>query len=193
MTTVIRLLVACASAAALGGTAITAAPQEESDRAAALSAFGERISEYAALHRRLEGPWLLTPATEPRSFMLNRAHLAAAIKIARPNARQGDIFTPAAARAFRDLIANALAGLDADALLRDLYEEHPTVRSFHLRVYDPYPGWATHEMPAILLLQLPMLPEDIEYRLVDRDLVLWDIHADLIVDVLPGAIPRPTT
>jgi hypothetical protein len=193
MRTLITLLATCATIAALGGSTVTAAPQEDVDRAAALSAFGDRIGEYAALHRRLEGPWLLTPSANPQSFLQNRAHLAAAIKTARPDARQGDIFTPAVARVFRSLIADALAGRDADAMVRDLYEEHQIVRSFHLRVYDPHPAWATHEMPAVLLLRLPLLPEDIEYRLVNHDLVLWDIHADLIVDVLPGALPRQTT
>ena len=48
-------------------------------------------------------------------------------------------------------------------------------------------------MPVILLHQLPPLPEDVEYRWLDRDLVLWDIHADLIIDFLPDAIPRSTT
>jgi hypothetical protein len=33
----------------------------------------------------------------------------------------------------------------------------------------------------------PELPEDVEYRIVNHDLVLWDIHADLVVDFLPNA------
>ena len=39
----------------------------------------------------------------------------------------------------------------------------------------------------------PPLPADLEYRLVDYYLVLWDAHADLILDVLPDAIPRPSS
>jgi hypothetical protein len=45
-------------------------------------------------------------------------------------------------------------------------------------------------MPIVLLQSLPPLPEDLEYRLLDHDLVLWDIHADLMLDVLPDAIRR---
>lgn len=48
-------------------------------------------------------------------------------------------------------------------------------------------------MPPKLLLALPLLPEELEYLFVNRDLVLWDWHADLIIDVLPNAIPRDTT
>jgi len=45
-------------------------------------------------------------------------------------------------------------------------------------------------MPARRLQVLPPTPRDIEYRPIDRDLVLLDIHADLVVDVLPDVIPR---
>lgn len=56
------------------------------------------------------------------------------------------------------------------------------------------PGGATHEVPAILLQRLPPLPEDVEYRILDHDLVLWDIHADLVVDFVPFAFGTvPTT
>ena len=195
MRTLIKLLVAGVMIA-LAGAVIIATPQEEADqaRAAALRAFEERIGEYAALHRQLKEPLpQLKPYTSPRAVLLYRTYLRTAIKTARPNARQGDIFTPSVARLFRDLITKALAGQDAQAMLRDLFEEQPTEYAFHPRVYEQYPDWATHEMPLILLLRLPPLPDDIEYRLVDHDLVVWDIDADLIVDVLPGAFSRPTT
>jgi hypothetical protein len=48
-------------------------------------------------------------------------------------------------------------------------------------------------MVRILLQWLPPLPEDLEYRLIDHDLVLWDSHADLILDVLPDAVGRPSS
>lgn len=177
------------------GPLTTATPQDPADqsRSTALRDFQQRTGEYAALHRRLEGPLPPPePSGSPKSFLLSRTHLASAIRTARPNARRGDIFTPAVSRLFRDIITNALAGHDAEAMMRDLSCEHPKVRAFHPRVYDHYPDWATHEMPAILLQKLPPLPEDIEYRVLDHDLVLWDIHADLIIDVLPDAIPRST-
>jgi hypothetical protein len=36
------------------------------------------------------------------------------------------------------------------------------------------------------------LPEELEYRFINRDLVLYDGHANLIVDFVRDAIP-PTT
>jgi len=166
----------------------------DTERAAALRMFEHRTTQYAAVHQQLEGllpP--LTPSTDARALKLHGARLAAAIKASRPDAEEGDIFTPAVSRAFRGLILEALKGRDAELLLRERFEENPPIEPHHPRVYDVYPDWATHEMPVILLQRLPVLPHDIEYRLIDHDLVLWDIHADLIVDVLRDAIPRPTT
>jgi hypothetical protein len=37
---------------------------------------------------------------------------------------------------------------------------------------------------------LPELPSEPEYRIVGRDLALWDEHAALIVDIIPGAFPE---
>ena len=40
-----------------------------------------------------------------------------------------------------------------------------------------------------MLLTLPPLPACLHYRFVDRDLVLVDSVAQLIVDFLPAAVP----
>ena len=117
-----------------------------------------------------------------------RLKLAAAIKTVRPIARQGDFFTPAAGRVFRARIAKALQGREVEKLLRRLFEEHPLTWGYHVRVYDTYPVWATREVPPILLQRLPALPDGIEYRVVDHDLVILDTAANLILDVLPAAI-----
>jgi hypothetical protein len=47
-------------------------------------------------------------------------------------------------------------------------------------------------MPPSLLLNLPELPKELEYRFVGRELVLRDSAANLIVDVLPD-IRTPET
>ena len=44
-------------------------------------------------------------------------------------------------------------------------------------------------MPPELLAALPRLPPELEYRFIDRDLVLRDIDANLIIDFVPEAIP----
>lgn len=184
-----QILLALACVAALGPLASASARQPASDdRAAALRLFSQRVDAYAALHRRLEGP--LPPLTPTKEVLRNdaaRQLLANAIRQARPAAKQGDIFEPAVAMVFRALVAGALKGRDIEGFLVELSEEHPSMHGVRPVVNAPLPAGATHEMPAVLLHVLPALPEDVEYRIVDHDLVLWDIHANLVVDFIPNA------
>jgi hypothetical protein len=46
---------------------------------------------------------------------------------------------------------------------------------------------AFNDVPTVLQV-FPPLAEELQYRFVDRDLILWDEHANLIVDVLPDAV-----
>ena len=43
--------------------------------------------------------------------------------------------------------------------------------------------------PPILLSKLPLLPPELVYRFVGRDLTLKDTKAGLVVDLIPNAIP----
>jgi hypothetical protein len=53
-----------------------------------------------------------------------------------------------------------------------------------------YPaGRSTPVIPCTLLDALPPLPPELRYSFVDRDLILWDLHAALIVDVVRNALP----
>jgi hypothetical protein len=192
---VVRHVAVVVMIAALGTAIAAASSQEEADlfQSTELCKLEGRLTQYAALHRKLEAPLPLKPSVSAYALSVRRGYLASAIKNARPRARQGEFFTPDVAQLFRDIIDVALTGRDAEAMLNDLYDDHPAPLGFHPRVYDPYPEWATHEMPIVLVQSLPPLPEDLEYRLLDHDLVLWDIHADLMLDVLPDAIPLPSS
>jgi hypothetical protein len=60
-----------------------------------------------------------------------------------------------------------------------------------LRVNQRYPqGVPLQSTPPTLLLNLPQLPKELEYRIVGRDLVLRDIGANLVVDYLPNILPQ---
>jgi hypothetical protein len=56
-------------------------------------------------------------------------------------------------------------------------------------VNDRWPGTALTTMPPDLLAALPPLPPELEYLFAHRDLVLWDVRADVIIDVLRDAVP----
>ena len=166
-------------------------PQVSQDDRGALRVFEERIGAYMALRRRVEEPLPpLRPTTDMGSFEVRRSTLASAIKAARPDARRGDILTPVVTAHLRRAMAEALHGVDVEALLLDLYAEDDVPGGYRPQVHHSFPEWATRAVPAILLLRLPPLPAGIEYRLIGHDLVLLDVGADLIIDVLPGAIPR---
>lgn len=196
-----RLLVGAVCAAAVAGVAGRRAgaagveqSMERADREAVLQVFHLRVAEYAALHRRLEGP--LPPLTTTENMVKNyfaRQLLASAIRKARAGVRQGVIFSPDVAAVFRELIGDALRGQDVEAFLRELHAEQHSIENVRPMLNEPLPAGTTHEMPIVLLHVLPALPEDVEYRIVCRDLVLWDIHANLVIDYVPNAFGRAET
>ena len=47
-------------------------------------------------------------------------------------------------------------------------------------------------MPPSLLLNLPKLPKELEYRFVDHELIVRDVAANLIVDFIPD-LTTPST
>jgi hypothetical protein len=185
-----RAIVAAALAAGSMGIGAAAA-QDAAGSRDALQLFAERVAAYAELHQRVDAvfpPW--EPSDDVHLIVRRRAYLAKAIKAGRPHARQGDIFEPPVAGVFRGIIAGALRDVDVELLLGDLYEECDMPAGYRAQVHARYPDWATHEMPLVLLTVLPTLPAGIQYRLIDHDLLLWDVDADVIVDVLPDALPR---
>lgn len=155
-------------------------------------AFLQRVEDYVALHRRVEAP--LPPAVvtaDVDAIFGRRTALAAAIRTARPDARQGDIFSPPAARFFRELVAEALRRGAIRNMLA-IVEDENTV---HLpaAVNADYPaGRSIAMIPPCVLAALPPLPRELRYGFVGRDLILWDVDAGLIVDFVPHAIPETT-
>jgi hypothetical protein len=164
-------------------------PQRLEERA--LSEFNEAVERYVLLHRRLER--YLPPEQmfdDPEEMMEARDALADAIRDARPNARPGNIFTAGPAQLFREIIWNTLVEYEyePDEVIGWLNEEplpgatRPVVNGRYDR------GLGAWMWPA-LLHALPPLPRELEYRLVDADLVLIDVHANLVVDILENAMP----
>jgi hypothetical protein len=43
--------------------------------------------------------------------------------------------------------------------------------------------------PPTLLMSLPPLPKELQYRIVGSTLVLYDMSSGLIVDFIPNAVP----
>jgi hypothetical protein len=190
-----RFGAAAAIAVMAAAGAVSGRTPQPFERGPALEAFQQQVDDYVALHRRLERPLPpLTVTRDPRVNAAARQALAEAIRRDRAGARQGDIIAPDAAEAFRDIVADALASRSVEGFLSDLQWEHLDFHHVRAVVNAPLPDGATHEMPVVLLMVLPVLPPELEYRIVNHDLVLWDVHADLVIDYVPAAFgPSITT
>jgi hypothetical protein len=155
-----------------------------------LQDFKARVDKYMELHNRLEKE--SPPLKETKDAAKIKASqdvLAAKIRAARADARQGEIFTPEIAALFRRLVYPEMKGPDAPETKKAMKDDAPAPGTVALKVNAKYPeSQPLPTVPANLLAQLPKLPEDLEYRVVRNALILRDVHANLIVDVIPKAI-----
>ena len=88
--------------------------------------FLQRVEEYTAMHRRLEGPLPQQVVTaDLKALFAPRMALAAAIRTARGDARQGDIFSPPVAGYFRTLVTDALRAAGVRDMLAIVEDENP--------------------------------------------------------------------
>ncbi len=163
--------------------AVTAAPAET-------AAFEAQVQEYLALHRKLEAQLPKLPKeTTPEAIDKNQRALAALVQAGRPNARQGEFFTPEMQAYLRQVFDRVFVGTDGKNLLGSIMDENPGVPA-QLVVNERYPDAVPlSTMPPEILNVLPKLEEDMEYRFVGRRLVLLDAHAHLILDFTDELLP----
>ena len=150
--------------------------------------FQARIAAYIKVRNGVR-PEKLKPTDSPEKIQHHEHEFAERIRKARPDAAQGDIFTPAISAEFRRLIAQTMQGPDAGRIRASLARAAP-VRLENLRVNRTYPSAVPlQSTPPSLLMNLPHLPPELDYRVVDHALVLRDTTANLIIDFVPDAIP----
>lgn len=172
-----------AGAAVLASLLPVAALAQASGDTAAATAFRARVEEYVRLRGRLEEPLpALDEKRGARPAMLTRRYLASAIRAARPRARAGIVFAPPVGEMFRRLIAERLSEVDPEGL--NGWDEDLGV---DIAIYEPVPAWSRLQIPDEYLGLFPELPDGIEYRMVNGALVLWDLHAEIVIDALPAA------
>jgi hypothetical protein len=151
--------------------------------------FERRIAGYMKLRREAVAQVpTLRPTVSPGAISEHELLLAERIRVARGEAKQGDIFTPEIGSEFRRLIGLAMQGSATARIEKSLKHAEPVALT--LRVDDTYPaGVPLQSTPPTFLLNLPALPKELEYRIVGHDLVLRDAEANLIVDFMTDAIP----
>lgn len=157
----------------------------------ALADFDRRIKSYVAMRDKLEkGPAELDVTAKAEELTTAEEILAYRIRTARAGARRGEFFTPAISARFRQLLNPEMRGTRGANTRGIIDDEGPGEGGFKFRINGPYPKeQPLGTVPPNILSALPPLPDGIEYRFVDRHLILRDIPANLILDYIPNAIP----
>lgn len=153
-----------------------------------LKDFQKRVDDYMDLHKRLkrESP-PLKETRDPGKIQESQNALAEKIRAARTGAKQGEIFTPEIRQLFRRLMYPEIKGPDGPETKQIIKDDAP--KGVPIKVNARYPEAAPlPTVPPNLLAALPKLPEDLEYRIINKDLILRDVHANLIVDYITSAI-----
>jgi hypothetical protein len=162
------------------------APQALEERT--LAEYAATVDAYVRLHRRFARALPHMPFDDEDLF--RSEELRAALLAARPQARQGSIFTPAVARVLRDRIDAALLADPGPPPNRLAIGYEPLPGEPGPVINEPLPRMVAALTWAPLVRALPPLPRELDYALWGRDIVLVDIDADMVVDVLPDALPE---
>jgi hypothetical protein len=149
-----------------------------------LGEFSSKMDAYAELRRSLEaGLPVLAVTDKPSEIYRAERLLAARIRKARAGSRRGDIFTEDIRRGFRQLLMPVSNAANCEAIRDDNPGE------FLYVVNSEYPkGKPLSTVPPSILAVLPRLPQDVWYRFLDRDLILHDSRANIILDRIDDAI-----
>jgi hypothetical protein len=154
--------------------------------------FQHAVAAYMALHDAVAHAMPsreVTPDAEDIFKAIDA--LAAGIRAARSLATEGDIFGVDTGHLLRRRLREITREPDCEVagILATQRDDDDLIWTPRPLVHDQFDWAGGTFMPWCVLRVLPLLPEELQFGFVDRDLVLIDIDADLIVDVLPDALP----
>jgi hypothetical protein len=150
--------------------------------------FLNRIKAYLKIHNEAETKVPnLKQTTDPAQISERESALAKAIQTLRAGAQPGEIFAPEYQPYFIKIVQDDFSrrsAVDRKALIWEL------PKNMKVDINTVYPTeLPLATFPAALLRKLPDLPPELEYRLVGRSLILRDVKANLIVDILRNVVP----
>ena len=150
--------------------------------------FQNRIKEYLKIHNEAETKVPnLKNTDDPAKIHDREEALAKMIQSMRPGAKIGDIFAPEYQPYFIKIVQDDFATRSAAARKAIIVELPKNMKVDINTVYPTTIPLAT--FPPMLLRKLPDLPPELEYRLVGHSLILRDVKANLIVDILRDVVP----
>lgn len=155
-----------------------------------LTGFSKQAKDYIDKEHSLESD-KAKPTADVAKLEEQRKKLRDAVQQSRPNAKQGDFFTPQTARVFRMLLAKVLNGPDGAKIKTSLNHAEPDAPA-EFKVNGEFPnqrGQPIQSMPATVLKVLPILPRGLDYCIAGSTLALRDSAANMVVDFLPNALP----
>jgi len=168
---------------------ISTLAQPVNPHSALIADFQKRLENYLKLRVQAEKGLPALKPTDSSELIAQHEHaLAVRIQMLRAGAKQGDVFTAPIRDEFRRLLKIAGQPNNGAEIRRSLRSAEPVRR--HLRVNQTYPAsLPLQSTPAVVLRNLPELPKQIEYRLIDHDLIIRDVGANLVIDFADGVVP----
>ena len=168
---------------------VTAGGQAVNAQGAATLEFKKRIEAYLKIHNEAEGKVPNLKRTDDpkeisdREKALGRHDHDAARRRASPARSSRPSTSRTSSRSSRT-ISRRRSAADRKALINEL------PKNIKVDINTVYPTTLPLEtFPPALLRKLPDLPPELEYRIVGRSLILRDVKANLIVDILRDVVP----
>lgn len=171
-----------------GVAARQAATPEANPQATALAEFQRRLQAYIDLRAELSTKLKpLSPTADSAELATRQDTLAAAIREARKGAKPGDVIPTRVAGQIRNVVTDDFRHRNLDTK-RAVFEEVPeNVRPVVNKTMPDSVALAT--VPPLLLNRLPRLPDNLQYRFMDRHVVLMDGDTRIMIDYILNVLP----
>jgi hypothetical protein len=150
--------------------------------------FKKRLDDYLKLRSGITAKIPDVSEThDPLKISAREKALGQAVAAARQDAKPGDLFGDIAPYITQIITKDWASRSPADR--KALFKELPA--GVQVTINQPYPTTLPLlTVPSNLLVNLPVLPDDLEYRIVDRHLLLRDRDANLVLDILYNVLSR---
>ena len=160
------------------------------DEAETLEEFQDEIDEYVELRHTLESQLpSVPPQAAPEQVHAHAIALGELIISARQRAKQGDMFFSQIDSLIRER-ARAVFARPEGAQYKATIQDEQSERNVAARVNQRYPDdLPLSAVPASVLVSLPLLPSEMQYRFLRRHLILIDSGARIIVDYITEVLP----
>ena len=176
---------------AFGAAGHRTTAQEVNPRGLAVLEFNKRLADYVSLHKRAAGKVPALKETDsPAQIAAREQMLGEAIRQARAGAKPGELFEPVAS-IVREVVKEDWSRRSVRERKALLLEVPKGMRVVPNMVYPTTLPLATS--PPALIQVLPRLPDELEYRFMGRHLILRDVKANVVIDVLEHVVPPVTS